>query len=87
MLKDWRRIAAGKTVVVVPFLMSGGLHGTRDIPTLLGLDPDDPGLAGLEESEKPAGPLTLAGRKVYLFRPLGYEPVMTEIIIERALET
>ena len=88
LLKDWRKATNAKTVIVLPFLMSGGLHGTRDVPALLGLNPDDPGpsLAGLEESAKPAGPFELGGRKVYLFRPLGYEPVMTEIIIERALE-
>ncbi len=86
LLKDWRKVTDAKTVIVLPFLMSGGLHGTRDVPALLGLNPDDhgPGLAGLDKSEKPAGPFELGGREVYLFRPLGYEPVITEIIIERA---
>ncbi len=87
LLKDWRKVTDAGTVLVIPFLMSGGGHGTRDIPALLGLNPDDQGLAGLEESDKPAGPFELCRRRVYLFRPLGYEPVMTEIIIERALET
>ncbi len=88
LLKDWRKVTNAGTVVVMPFFMSGGLHGSRDIPALLGLNPGGhgPGLAGLEESAKPAGPFDIRGRKVYLFRPLGYEPVMTEIIIERALE-
>ncbi len=88
LLKDWRKITDGGTVIVLPFFMSGGLHGTRDIPALLDLNPGGhgPSLAGLEESAKPAGPFELCGRKVYLFRPLGYEPVMAEIIIERALE-
>lgn len=87
LLDDWRNVTDAETVIVLPFFMSGGLHGARDIPELLGLDPDGHGLAGLEKSEKPAGPFELCGRKVYLFRPLGYEPVMTEIIIKRALET
>ncbi len=89
LLKDWRKATGAGTVIVLPFFMSGGLHGSKDIPALLGLNPDDPGPGpvGLDKSEKPAGPFELCGRKVYLFRPLGYEPVMTEIIIERALET
>jgi sirohydrochlorin cobaltochelatase len=89
LLKDWREVTDAGTVIVMPLLMAGGLHGARDVPALLGLDPDDhgPSLAGLEENEKPAGPFELCGRKVYLSRPLGYEPVMTEIIIERALES
>ncbi len=87
-LKDWRGVTDAGTVIVLPFLMSGGLHGAGDVPALLGLDAKDPALAGLEEErEKPTGPFDLSGRKVYLFRPLGYEPAMTEIIIERALET
>ncbi len=87
LLKDWRKVTDGGTVIVLPFLMSGGLHGTRDIPALLGINRDNPGLKGLEKSENPAGPFDLRGREVYLFRPLGYEPVMTDIIIERARAT
>jgi len=85
-LRDWQQIADNKMIAVLPFLMAGGLHGAEDVPALLGVDPDDTALDGLESSKTPAGPFSVEGREVYLFRPLGYEPALTDVIIERVKE-
>ncbi len=85
--KDWTGLTAAKNIIAVPFFIAGGLHGSRDVPALLGLDPADPNLARLAEGADAAGPYDVRGRKVWYRRPLGYEPALTAIILERAKET
>jgi sirohydrochlorin cobaltochelatase len=76
-------MARGKNIVVVPCLMSDGLHTNEDIPILLG------------ESERivrerlSAGqptwrnPTEKGGKRVWCSRALGSEPRLAEVIVER----
>ncbi len=85
LIKDWSSLTAAGNIVAVPFLIAGGLHGSQDIPALLGLTPP-PGPKGLGGGVDAAGPYEILGRKIWYCRPLGYEPALTEIILERADE-
>ena len=82
---DWARDTAAANVIVVPFMISNGLHGARDIPVLLGLPPDAAGLKRMAEAGAPAGPYEVEGRKVWYCRAVGSEPVVADIIVEQAL--
>jgi sirohydrochlorin cobaltochelatase len=84
-VRDWADITAAPDVLVMPFMISNGLHGAEDIPAFLGLDPREAGLRRLAADGTPAGPYyTLAGRRLWYLRAIGHDPAVTEIIAELA---
>ncbi len=83
-IKDWNGLTTAKNIIAVPFLVAGGLHGSQDIPALLGIAPPPPSPKRLGDGADAAGPYEIHGRKVWYCRPLGYDPALTRIILERA---
>ena len=72
LVSDWVDLVATPSVVIAPFLMAAGLHGSEDIPALLGLDTAEPG-----------GPHACKERALWILPPVGGEPEMVEIILDR----
>ena len=72
LVSEWADLAPTPTVVVAPFLMAAGLHGTEDIPALLGLDTGATG-----------GPHIRRERVLWVLPPVGGEPEMLDIILDR----
>lgn len=69
---DWRRIFPAGDVVVIPLVLSQGLHGTRDIPAAFGFGPE----GGVRRD---------GGRTVALATGLGGEPDLSRMVVETAL--
>lgn len=83
-VRDWASLTVAPDVLVMPFMISNGLHGAEDIPAFLGLDPQAPELRRLAEDGLPAGPFAVAGRRLWYLRAVGHEPAVTGIIAELA---
>ncbi len=78
--------AHAKNIVVVPFFISDGLHTVEDIPILLGES------ARQVRQRLKAGqptwrnPTERKGKRLWYSTAIGSEPLMAEIILERARE-
>ncbi|GAB6054029.1 hypothetical protein JCM17960_28490 [Magnetospira thiophila] len=83
LVNEWAGDTAKRNVIVIPFMISNGLHGAEDIPRLLGLAADDPALAILAETGKPAGPYDLQGRRLWYCRAVGCETRIAEVILRQ----
>ncbi len=81
LVDQWSRDTDKANVIVIPFMISNGLHGAEDVPRLLGLDPADPALARLAATGAPAGPPDLAGRRLWYCRAIGCEARVAEVIL------
>ena len=83
-IADCLLAAASRHVVLVPFFMSDGLHVVEDIPVLLG-EPR-PQVAARQRSGQATwrNPTERSGKLVWYAPGLGSEPLMAELILERA---
>ncbi len=85
-IADVYAVAATRNLVVVPFFISDGLHAQEDIPVLLG-EPE-----GVVKERLAAGqptwrnPTERHGKLVWYSRSVGTEPLLAEVILERARE-
>lgn len=68
----WRDLVNCRDVVALPLLVAQGMHASRDIPPLF----------GLENGE--TGPKECHGHRVALASGLGAEPALVEVILEMA---
>lgn len=84
-VRDWARLTEARNVIVLPFMISYGLHGAEDIPAFLGLDPADPALALMAETGAPAGPYERKSRQLWYLRAVGHHPAIAGIIADLAL--
>jgi sirohydrochlorin cobaltochelatase len=80
------RMTQTPNIVMVPFFISDGLHVREDIPVLLG-----EAQAAVRErlasgKETWLNPTEKNGRRVWLARSVGTDPLMTDLIVERARE-
>ncbi|MEX2452204.1 MAG: CbiX/SirB N-terminal domain-containing protein, partial [Rhodospirillales bacterium] len=82
-LRDWTAAIDRETVVVTPFLMSGGLHGAEDIPAIFGVDPGTVRFG--ENTGAMAGPFKSGSRTVWLQPPLGDDPAIADIALAQVL--
>ncbi len=86
-IKDCHAAVKTKNLVVVPFFISDGLHAVEDIPVLLG----EP--ARLVQERHAAGrptwrnPTERAGKLIWYSPSVGTEPLLADVILERAFET
>jgi len=71
-IADWRLLIQEGPVVVLPHFLAGGLHGSEDVPELLGISGAD---EGWYESEK---------GEVGYAQPLGRPEEVEEMIVELA---
>lgn len=78
----WPERIGTADILVVPFLIGSGYHGTRDIPSRLGIDPDDRRLAGLVRDAGMAGPFPVRDRRLWLCSPAGNEPAIAGLILK-----
>ena len=70
-IADWRQVAAPEgAVMVLPHFLAGGLHGSEDVPGLLGIP------SGKE------GWYEVDGRMVGYGAPIGTPDEMTELILK-----
>ncbi len=84
-LEDWRDVITAPNLIALPFMISNGLHGARDVPALLGFDADAPELVNMAETGTPAGPFEVSGRRLWYCRAVGSEPLVADIIADLAL--
>lgn len=84
LISNWTTMTPAVNLIVLPLLIGGGLHVAEDVPVMLGLDPDDPALRNLSEDTPWVGPLGAHGRKIWCCRTLGFEPAISDIILELA---
>ena len=73
LVSDWANLTKSKTVVVVPFFISDGLHSYEDIPALLGI-----------ESGSPDQAHQLGGRTIFYSTAIGTDSRFADVIIEQA---
>jgi sirohydrochlorin cobaltochelatase len=96
LVSDWRKLTKTRSVVVVPFFISDGLHSYEDIPRLLGIKerrlpsrrkPPD-GRLGSRPSLKEIfrrNPYSIEGRSLFYAPSIGTEAGVADIILEQAL--
>ena len=75
LVSDWPQITTAEHLIVLPFLIGGGLHAQEDIPIMLGMS------AGDYDKAPVTGPLSAHGRTIWYCRALGFEESLIDIII------
>ncbi len=70
-----------RDVLVVPFMIGAGAHGTVDVPVSLGLDPADPRLAAAS-ARGHAGPFAVGSKVIHLARAFGNEPEVADLVLD-----
>ena len=71
--EDWSRMLTTRDVVALPLLVAQGMHASRDIPPLFGLNHGE------------TGPVESQGHRVVLATGIGAEPELADIIVEMVL--
>jgi len=81
----WERTPA-KNLVMVPFFISDGLHSYEDIPVMLG-EPA-PSVQARFRAGQPTwrNPTERHGRRLWYSPSIGSDPLMADVILERARE-
>ena len=86
LIGDCYKLAQAKNIVIVPFLISEGQHGSEDIPVLLG----EPEAAVQERKGKGQptwrNPTERRGKRVWYASSVGSEPLLADVIVERVVE-
>ena len=87
LVSDWRKLAKTRNVVVVPFLISDGLHSYEDIPVLLGIANarSRTGLSAAPGQVFRRNPYKIDDRSLFYAPSIGTDPGFADIIIEQAL--
>jgi len=80
LVSDWLSLTETRSVVVVPFFISDGLHSYEDIPVMLGINDGTAGNSG----QKSANPHQLQGRSLFYSTAIGTDPRFADVIIEQA---
>jgi sirohydrochlorin cobaltochelatase len=92
-VSDWRKLTKTRTIVVVPFFISDGLHTYEDIPRLLGIVVAAGVDRGRPGSVPPAtargeifrhNPYSIDGRSLFYAPSIGTDPGFADIIVEQA---
>ena len=86
LISDWHRDGAIEDLIVLPYLIGGGLHGAEDVPNMVGLDPQHPSLLALDADTPMTGPLRAHGRRIWYCRTFGHEPELANMIIDLVKE-
>ncbi len=83
LISSWPSMTNAEHLIVLPFLIGGGLHGAEDIPVMLGLD------AHIEKFSDNApfiGPFSTHDAQIWCCRALGFEPAISGLILDLANE-
>jgi sirohydrochlorin cobaltochelatase len=73
-------------VIVVPFFISDGLHSFEDIPVMLGEAEHEVQSRLRQGKDTFPNPTERNGKRVWYSRSIGNEPLLAEVILERARE-
>ena len=84
---DAYRLASTKSVALVPFFISDGLHVTEDIPVLLGEPRERVRQRLIEGKPTWRNPTERHGKRIWYSKSVGSHPQVTEIILARVSET
>ena len=74
-VSNWDKLCESPAVIVLPFFVADGLHRERDIPNLLGLDPERRALH--------QNPFRVRGKCLYLAGAIGSGSAMADIIVDQ----
>jgi sirohydrochlorin cobaltochelatase len=86
LVSDWWQLTERRQVVVVPFLLSDGLHGGEDVPVLLG-EREEIVRERLAQGRFPwRNPTERRGRRLWYARSPGSLPEMQELMLDRVRE-
>ena len=86
LVSDWATITPRQYVMVVPFFVANGLHAYEDIPVLLGITKKVDTTQPRWKIYKPDGHL-INGRRLWYCPSIGYEPQMTQVLLDCALSS
>jgi len=75
-LRDWPALVSARTIVVVPFLIADGLHGSVDIPEILGFDRT--GICPFPMEVRQSG-----DRTIIRTGAIGSDPGMAQLVIDQ----
>ena len=85
-IKDCWQSVPTKNIIVVPFFISDGLHVAEDIPVLLG-EPEKIVKERLATGQPTwRNPTERDGKRIWYAASVGTEPLLAEVILERAFE-
>ncbi len=82
LISNWPAITTANNLIVLPFLIGGGLHEAADVPEMLGLDATDPLFDELSHDTPFIGPLDAHNRSIWCCRALGFEPTVSDLILD-----
>jgi sirohydrochlorin cobaltochelatase len=82
LISNWPTMTSAANLIVLPFLIGGGLHGAEDVPEMLGLDASDPAFDRLSRDTPFIGPLSAHNRSIWCCRALGFEPTISDLILD-----
>lgn len=75
LISDWPQTITTEHLIVIPYLIGGGIHTVNDIPIMLGLKPRD------YDNTQVTGPLSAYGKTIWYCRAFGFEESLSDIII------
>lgn len=82
MVAHWPSLVTTRDVVVIPLLISEGLHGSEDLPPLFGLSAAD--LAATDHFSA-VGPILIHGHRIWYYRGIGNDPDIIDIILDQVM--
>ena len=81
LISGWPQWTQTENLIVLPFLIGGGMHGAEDVPVMLGIDDKNHPFV-LRDNDAPfIGPLKAHGHSIWLCQALGYEDALVDVII------
>jgi len=83
-LHGWQKRTNSPNVVVLPFMIAAGVHGAKDIPNFIGIQPSDEQAEDMRENGTPAGPFHVGNQNIWLMRAMGSHPGIADFIIDIA---
>jgi sirohydrochlorin cobaltochelatase len=83
-VSDWRSLTQSRTVVVVPFFISDGLHSFEDIPRMLGMENEPDGRAHVAGAIFHRNPYRIEDRQLYYAPSIGTDSRFADIIVAQA---
>jgi sirohydrochlorin cobaltochelatase len=85
-ITDCCKMAAAKSIVVIPFFISDGLHSYEDIPVMLGA-PEAVVRQRLKQGQPTwRNPTEREGKRIWYSSSIGSEPHIADVILERVRE-
>ena len=82
LISDWQAEAETENVIILPFLIGGGLHGAEDVPNMVGIDPQTPALEALGGDIPVAGPFPVQEHRIWYCRAFGHDPALVNMIVD-----